>query len=352
MAGASPSVKSVSPAAARTSRAIAASALTSAADARANTGTSSISRIFSTGCRRLRRRARPRRVATDASHDAAPGRAVLALDGHAEEALHQVGVLGEQAEHLLVAQRQADCAVHGRDRGGRWRPFHDLVEGQRRRRLQLDRATPCPSSSTRALHGCRRAGTAGRRAWRPAVEHAPVLVPHLPAGVGDAEQLVDRHVVEQRHAPQPVGELHGRQRLHPARCAARRPPSAGPPAPTTPPRTRTSPSRRGARARTPDRRRAPTRPGTRRNESRWRRRSDPRRAPAARGCPRRRARATSGAGCRAAPSPRAAHRPAPGSPACASGPSAGCPGTRGRRRARGRVACSSVHRAAATSFHG
>ena len=45
-------------------------------------------------------------------------------------------------------------------------------------------------------------------------------MPHLPTELRDPEQLVDRGEPEQQYAPQPVGELDGRQRLEPERAAA------------------------------------------------------------------------------------------------------------------------------------
>ena len=69
------------------------------------------------------RPSRDLRVTADTSYDATQGRAVLALHRHAEQALHQVGVLGEQAEHLLVAQRETDGAVHGRESLRRMAPL-------------------------------------------------------------------------------------------------------------------------------------------------------------------------------------------------------------------------------------
>ena len=248
--------------------------------AREKTGISSSTSTFSIGCRPSRSRAARRRT-HHVLHHALP-LARLSASSSCRKMPSQLGALRQQPEERLERQREADRDARRARRGLLRRALEHLVEPDGGRRGD---APACPIRTSRGR--CRRAGTPGP--WRAArlVDRAAVLVAHLPARPRDEEQLVDRGEPEERQAAQPIGELDGRQRLEPSRGARARPTGGGPRGPTTRPRRHTSRVRRDARACTRDRRRGSTGRAARRTGWRPPRRSGPRRARVARGCPRR-----------------------------------------------------------------
>ena len=156
----------------------------------------------------------------DVAQHLAPGRAPVGIEQHPEHALRQFGVLREQAEELFVEQREADGDAAGLHRRLLRHAFEHLVEAKGGRSRDLFR------DAGRAVFVHRHARDLSveeelQLDGAPArlVDRAPRLVPHLPAGAGDAEELVDGRDLEQRQPRQPIGQLHRRQRLEPALLA-------------------------------------------------------------------------------------------------------------------------------------
>ena len=248
--------------ASRSSRAIAASASRASTELRANSGNAPQrqhdvdrpqrrARRNGGGRGRLEARGGPvARCRAGAAHDQPAGAERRMIEHPAEQPLHQVGVVGEQAARFFDRQLQRHRRLGGAHRLGMGALLEHLLEAERRRVLHVARVAAGPwwPAPGRRAGGGR--ATAARR-LRRACGRDRAGPDGRCARSGTARRSRPR-----RRGGSPAGGWRS-PRWAAARATARaasRPAGAGRPASTTPPRRRASRARRGGPARARGRR--------------------------------------------------------------------------------------------------